>query len=178
MTTLDGAGPERESVEQPATASSFEAFFRSEWPRAVALSLALTGDPATAEDVAQDAFAAAHVNWTRISRYDSPGGWLKRVVMNKSASARRRFNADRSRAERAAARPESSVLQPPPVMAGEVWSEVRKLPRRQAQLVALVYVDGESVAEAARVLGISDSAAATHLRRARGRLQAMLGDHR
>jgi RNA polymerase sigma-70 factor (ECF subfamily) len=48
-----------------------------------------------------------------------------------------------------------------------VWAEVRRLPRRQAQVVALRYVLDLELREIADVLGCSVGAVKTHLNRAR-----------
>jgi RNA polymerase sigma-70 factor (ECF subfamily) len=56
-----------------------------------------------------------------------------------------------------------------------VWEAVRALPRRQAQVVALVYLEDLSVAETAAVLGCGEGTVKTHLRRARSSLAQRLG---
>ena len=53
---------------------------------------------------------------------------------------------------------------------GQLWATVRRLPNRQGQLAALVYVEGLTLANAADVLGIAVPTAKTHLARARARL--------
>jgi RNA polymerase sigma-70 factor (ECF subfamily) len=58
----------------------------------------------------------------------------------------------------------------------EVWDAVRRLPRRQTQVIALVYLDGLSVEEAGEVLGCSGGTVKTHLRRGRETLGRKLGD--
>lgn len=49
-------------------------------------ALALTSDNRAAEDLTQDAFLAAKSNWNRISAYDRPDLWVRRVVINLSAA--------------------------------------------------------------------------------------------
>ncbi len=44
----------------------FDDFYRSEFPAVVGLAYALSGSRAGAEDLAQEAFLAAHSNWGRI----------------------------------------------------------------------------------------------------------------
>jgi RNA polymerase sigma-70 factor (ECF subfamily) len=69
------AGYEASSLK-PATV---EALFRQSYkPIVQALALAC-GDLAAAEDATQDAFAQAWRRWDRISRYDNPGAWVRRV---------------------------------------------------------------------------------------------------
>ena len=61
-----------------------------------------------------------------------------------------------------------------PSPAAELWAAVRTLPKRQAQVVALHYLDGLSLAEVGSVLGVSKDSANTHLRRARQTLAEQL----
>ena len=58
----------------------------------------------------------------------------------------------------------------------DFWAEVRALPRRQAQVVALHYVYDLSVADVARTLEMSEGTAKTHLSRARTSLARVLGE--
>ena len=54
------------------------------------------------------------------------------------------------------------------------WSEVRRLPRRQAQVVALFYGYDMSVADVAATLEIATGTAKTHLHRGRQTLATRL----
>jgi RNA polymerase sigma-70 factor (ECF subfamily) len=56
----------------------------------------------------------------------------------------------------------------------ELWEEVRKLPKRQAQSVALFYVGQLTVEEIGDVLGCSPGTVKSHLFRARERLTERL----
>ena len=51
--------------------------------------------------------------------------------------------------------------------ASTFWSEVRRLPRRQAQCLALFYMYGCSVTDTAQVLGCAEGTVKTHLARGR-----------
>jgi RNA polymerase sigma-70 factor (ECF subfamily) len=54
------------------------------------------------------------------------------------------------------------------------WAEVRKLPRRQAQVVALHYVYDLGLAEIARTLGCAEGTVKVHLSRGRAALSERL----
>ena len=56
----------------------------------------------------------------------------------------------------------------------EVWAAVRRLPRRQAQAVALHYVGGLTLDEIGEALGCSTGTVKSHLHRARTRLSETL----
>ena len=59
--------------------------------------------------------------------------------------------------------------------AAEVWAAVRALPRRQAQAVALRYLDDLPLKGIGEILGCSPGTVKTHLARARKRLGDVLG---
>jgi RNA polymerase sigma-70 factor (ECF subfamily) len=55
------------------------------------------------------------------------------------------------------------------------WTEVRRLPRRQAQAIALQYVYDLGVAEIAQTLGVAEGTVKSHLFRGRAALARALG---
>ena len=57
----------------------------------------------------------------------------------------------------------------------EFWAEVRALPKRQAQALALHYLEDRPVAEVADILDCSPSTAKVHLHKGRIRLAERLG---
>ena len=153
----------RSSSDEP-----FEAFYRREYAPTVAIARGLLGTGASAEDLAQECFVAAHRHWERISGYDDPKGWLRRVLVNKATSFHRRRLVE-WRANARVGLPDESVPEISP-QSTEVWEEVRRLPRRQAQVTVLHYVDEMTVDEIAGVLECSPGAVKSHLFRARERL--------
>jgi len=153
---------------------SFSSFYASEMRSVVGLAYALSGDRATAEDLAQEAFSAAYSRWDRIGGYDNPGAFVRRVVANRSVSLfRRQLRETRALVRVFNERPPPNEPELPSP-AAELWAAVRTLPRRQAQVVALHYLDGVSLSEVGSILGVSKESANTHLRRARKRLAQLL----
>ena len=153
---------------------SFEAFFDAEYRRVVGLTLALCGRRALAEELAQDAFVKAYQRWTVVSTYDDPGAWVRRVAANLATSTlRRRLVEARALTRLAARRPAADE---PPLPDAGFWAAVRRLPKRQAQCVALHYLEDRSTAEVAAVLGISEATVRVHLHRARTELATTLGE--
>ena len=99
---------------------------------------------------------------------------MRTVVANNSVSWFRRAGAQ----AKALVRLGSTAADLPrlDVEAGlDLWREVRRLPRRQAQAVALVYLNGLSRREVAGVLGCSEETIKTHLSRAKRTLATRLG---
>jgi RNA polymerase sigma-70 factor (ECF subfamily) len=153
----------RSSSDEP-----FESFYRREYAATVAIARGLLGSGAPAEDLAQECFVAAHRNWDRISGYEDPKGWLRRVLVNRATSFHRRRVVEWKAMARVGI-PDEALPEISP-QATEVWDEVRRLPTRQAQVTVLHYVDQMSVDEIAAVLGCSPGAVKSHLHRARTRL--------
>jgi RNA polymerase sigma-70 factor (ECF subfamily) len=164
-----------ELTDRTEPGSAFEEFFRSEYRRVVGLALALCGRPAVAEELAQDAFVSAYRHWDRVGGYDDPGAWVRRVVVNLATSALRR----RSREVRALTRLASRREPEQALFAGdddEFWRAVRSLPRRQAQCVALRYVEDRTTEEVAVILGIAVPTVRVHLHAARASLASRFGE--
>jgi RNA polymerase sigma-70 factor, ECF subfamily len=157
---------------------AFEHFYEREYHSLVSLGYALTGSWPAAEDLAQEAFLAAHQAWQRISRYDQPGAWVRRVAANRAVSLRRRQLAEARSLLRLAGRRllggEADQTQDAEE-AADFWRAVRTLPRRQAQAVALFYLEGWPTAQIAGVLGCSDATVRAHLHKGRLRLARWLG---
>lgn len=161
--------------EDSTETSSFVEFYRREYPSVAGFAYVLTGDHAAAEDLAQDAFLAARQAWPKICRYDQPGAWVRRVLVNQSRTRFRRLTRERKAIARLTPSRDGS---PPPGLRAEfvdVWREVRKLPKRQAQVIALTYLDGLSLEEIGTVLECSPLTAKTHLHRGRRTLARALG---
>lgn len=172
-------GPEGVRPLAVSVGETFETFYAREYRPLVGLTYVLSGSRAAAEDLAQDAMAATYRRWSRVSAMDSPTGYLRRTAANLAASAVRRRVAEgkallRLTGQRATPAAELPVLPPDD---DAFWAEVRRLPRRQAQAVALRYLYDCPVLEVAAVMGISEGAAKSHLHRARTTLTSVLGLH-
>lgn len=159
---------EEEGETVDADDASFDAFYRSEYAAVVRLAYTLTGRQDRAEDLAEDGFLAAHDRWSKMSRYEDPAGWVRRVVTNRCVSSGRRYLTQRRLIARLSRqRPPDPTLPDP---AEELWAEVRKLPRRQAQVLALVFLEDRSIDDVAQTLGCGEETVRTHLRRGRSTL--------
>jgi RNA polymerase sigma-70 factor (sigma-E family) len=150
-----------------------DALYRREYRSVVALAYGLSGSRSGAEELAQEAFLEAHRAWDRISTYDDPAAWVRRVVVNRSVSQVRRRVAEARALTRVMGRRELPAALPD--SDAEFWRAVRRLPRRQAQAVALHYLDDLSVADVAAILEISPDTVKVHLHRGRRALADTLG---
>jgi RNA polymerase sigma-70 factor (ECF subfamily) len=158
---------------EPAPDTSFEALYRSDFVAVAALAYALSGSRVGAEELAQDAFLAAHRRWSRISAYDDPGAWVRRVVVNRSVSALRRRGAEARALARLAGQRRP---QPEPLAEDDeaFWRAVRALPRRQAQAMTLHYLEDRPVEVVAAILGCAPATVRVHLHRGRRALATTL----
>ncbi|MFT3852829.1 MAG: sigma-70 family RNA polymerase sigma factor [Ilumatobacteraceae bacterium] len=159
-----------------AIAVDFEHFYADTCRDALALARALTGSWTDAEDLVQDAYAAAHRNWPKLQAYDEPAAWIRRVLLNRSASRWRRLGREVAALTRLGGRRETDPDATPDPADGSLWRVVATLPRQQVRVVALYYVADLGVAEIAAELGCSTGTVKTHLSRARAALRPLLGD--
>jgi RNA polymerase sigma-70 factor, ECF subfamily len=148
----------------------FEHFYEREYAGLVRLALVLSGSRYAAEDIAQDALLAAWRDWRRI---DQPLAWTRRVVANLAASSVRRRLIEARALARVAARRQVLVAELPAEPAA-FWAAVRTLPKRQAQAVALYYLEDLPVAEIAATLGTAEGTVRASLHKARAALARRL----
>jgi len=151
----------------------FDRFYTREFPLMVNIAYAMSGSRMAAEDLAQDAMIAAFRRWEEVGRLDRPGAWVRRVVLNRAASAYHRRMAE----ARALLRLAPLRGEPPAglsVESDEFWEAVRRLPRRQAQAVVLHYLEESPLADIADAMGCSVNTVKVHLFRGRRSLAESL----
>jgi RNA polymerase sigma factor (sigma-70 family) len=159
----DRAEPVARAVDESGT---FDAFAQRERAALVAFGWSLTGSLPAAEELAQEALAAAWAAWDRVGGFDKPGAWARKVVTNRAATRRRGAGREARALGRLWSGRATDQIELPRNDA-ELWGLVRRLPERQAQVVALHYVDDRSVAEIAKLLDCTEGTVKTHLHRAR-----------
>jgi RNA polymerase sigma factor (sigma-70 family) len=153
---------------------NFDAFYESQFHTVLRVVGGITPNLGVANEVTQEAFLAAHRHWSKVSGYDRPELWVRRVAINRALSFRRRAANEAAALAHIVLRREPGVASTS--LDSDVWAEVRRLPGRQASMIALVYIDDLSIPEAAEVLGISVPTAKTHLQRARRTLADRLNE--
>jgi len=142
----------------------FEAFFRAAFPKAVAVARRVTGEHAAAEDAAIEALAKAHLRWQRIGPAPWREGWVIRVAVNEAI---RRLPRATPRAGGDVASDNAWTGDPAEeiVLRQTLTAALRRLPRRQREVVVLRYLAGLSETQVAEMLDISRGTVKTHLRR-------------
>jgi RNA polymerase sigma factor (sigma-70 family) len=151
----------------------FEHFYLQEYPKVVKLAYALSGSRVGAEDIAQEAFLRAYRDWDRVGSYEHQAAWVRRVAANLATSGLRQRLVEARALARLAARREPA-LDPLPADNADFWRAVRALPHRQAQAVALYYLEDRSIQQTAVVLGCAEGTVRAHLAKARRTLARRL----
>jgi RNA polymerase sigma-70 factor (ECF subfamily) len=148
----------------PESQPTFEMLFSREYQPVVRSMYAFTGDRAAAEDLAQEAFARLFQAWDRISSYERPDAWVRRVAINLALSARRR--------RRYLRRPEP--VPGPSTEPLDVRRAILQLPGMQRAVVVLYYLEDRPISDVAQIVGCAESTVRVHLHRARHRLGGLL----
>ena len=151
--------------------TDFDRAFVEHYERLVRTLTVVAGDRESAEDAVQEAFVRAHLRWNRISRYDDPVGWIRRVAINRLRDDHRKRRTGRNVMLRLASRAQVEHCDPE---LDEFDRILASLPRQQRATTALFYVDGLGVAEIAATLGIAEGSVKSHLFDARQRLRPIL----
>jgi len=154
-TTSPEAGAETTWIVAPlndAAGHDFETFYAAHYRTLVGLGIVLCGDKGVAEDLTQEAFVKVHRHWDRLTSYDDPLAWTRRVLANSATSRGGRAATEARPRVRLRVR-RTPDLDLPEADRG-MWDLVRALPRRQAQVLALRYWDDLSNDQIAQVLDI------------------------
>lgn len=151
--------------------------FRRHHLELVRLALVMVGDLQTAEDVVQDCFERLYASWPRVREPERALAYARSAVLNGCRSVHRRSAVARRHAPRLAVRADAAAADTASVTDRlQLAAELRKLPRRQREVLVLRYYAGLSVTEIAATLGISAGNVRACLSRGLARLAAEIGD--
>jgi RNA polymerase sigma-70 factor (sigma-E family) len=154
------------STDAPA---GFDRAFDGLFVLAYRVAFRILGERGDAEDVAQEALARALVRWSRLA--DRPEGWVTTVATN--------LAIDRIRRRRTQATP---MIGPVAVVDRhlperiDLANALRRLPKRQREVVVLRYLADWSEADVAVELGCSVGAVKSHGSRGLCALRERLGE--
>lgn len=151
----------------------FREFVSEQWGLLTRMAYLLTGDRGAAEDLVQSALEKTHRRWGRILRKDTPGVYVRRVMVNTAISWRRRrrvvevplLEDDATSAPDAYDRAENRH---------QLLGALRRLPPRMRAVLVLRYFEDLSEADIARVLGCSTGTVKSQASRGLDRLRADL----
>jgi RNA polymerase sigma-70 factor (sigma-E family) len=157
-----------------ATDDDFRGFFAQHYERLCRLGFLLTGDPAQAEDLAQDALVRTWRRWRLVRKPDNPETYARKVLVNRHRSLLRRALVEARYRYRYRDRPNQGYSHEHREDAIVLWAATRRLPLRQRAVLVLRYYEDLSEAEIARVLGIPVGTVKTLARRGLARLRRSL----
>lgn len=168
---LDGPAP------TASGAVTLEDLYRAHRMRLVRLALLLVDEPATAEDVVQEAFTGLHRHWGNLRDAAAAVGYLRTAVVNGSRSVlrRRKTARDYTPPHPVNARSAESLA----MLTAEhqaVVSALSQLPPRQREVLVLRYYGDLSEAEIAEAAGISKGTVKSTASRALDALQKIMAD--
>ena len=132
---------------------TFEEFAASRLPAVLAFAAMLTGQRATAEDIAQEVLTRACARWDKIGGLDRPEFYVRKMVLNEFLSWRRRSGRLILAGDAAAAAQSTSDLADQYADRSALLAEISKLPRRQRAVLVLRYYEDRSDAQIAELLG-------------------------
>jgi len=154
-----------------AEAASLEALYTAH-AAALARVLRAAGLP-DATDAVQEAFVQAVVHWRKVSTYDDPLAWIRRVAINRGLNRRRaRLRRDALTERIATTSLAYSFESPDPD--GELADLIVALPQQQRLALSLYYFADLPVAEVADAMQLSEGTVKYHLHAARAALARAL----
>jgi RNA polymerase sigma factor (sigma-70 family) len=162
----------REGSAGDSRTGDLQALYVATYPMLVRTLRCIVDDRSQAEDIVQEAFVQLVRHWNKVSAYDEPGAWLRRVAIRMAVKESRRSRLRPVR-ERQSQPPPPEV---PAVSDPALLAAVRELPARQRAVVALFYLEDRPMEQVAELLGCSQSTGWVHLHRARRALAERLGE--
>ncbi len=144
------------------SAGEFAWFYQSSKDGCLRAVLATVDDRHLAEDLVAEGFVRALMAWRTVRQHPAPGAWVVRTALNTRISWWRRRRRELPLAGYDAPAPPG----PEPVMDAALLAELRRLPPRQREVIALrVFLDLDTQTTAA-VLGIAPGTVGAHLSQA------------
>ena len=131
------------------------------------------GSRQLAEDITQETYLRAVVQWRNGRRPENALAWLQTVARNLLLNHYRRKSPESLDASRVAGVLETEPVESPDAAALVYWGLAR-LRRRPARLLEAFYIEGKSMRTIAGDLGLSERAVEGRLRRARQALKNRL----
>ncbi len=166
LTITTAAAMEAAAVDEVAT--SFDAFYRDRYVAMVRLATLLVDHVEVAEEIVQEAFAAAYLRWRRL---DTPAGYVRAAVVNRSRDALRW-----RRRRRAVTVNDRVVDAPEPV--DHVRAAIAALPVPQRTAVVLRFYEDLTVDAIADAMGTRPGTVKSLLHRGIAALREEIRDER
>ena len=131
---------------------------------------ALVGDLTEAQDLVQEAFSRAWERWAKITAYEDPVGWVRRVAWNLAASRWRRMRS----ATAFLRRQTTAVMDGPGPDRVALVRAMADIPLDQRRALVLYHMADLPVPEIAAQCGVAEGTVRSWLHRGRAALAARL----
>ena len=155
-----------------ASELEFDQFYAAHFASLAMQLYAYAGDRAEAQDIAQEAFCRAWQHWAKVSAYEDPLGWTRRIAWRLAISRWRRAKVALTFARRQRL---ESVPEPSPDRVA-LTRALATLPEAHRRAVVLHYLSGLQVAEIAEQEGVAVGTVKSWLHRGRAALAVQLGE--
>ncbi|MGN6752229.1 MAG: SigE family RNA polymerase sigma factor [Intrasporangium sp.] len=152
--------------------ADFTAYVRARQRHFVRFAFLLTGDPHSAEDLVQSAFARVYRKWSSIT--GSPDAYVRTVIVNEHRSWWRRTWRHREVTSSELVAHQEPVAPPDLHADGDLWAQIATLPRQQRAVIVLRYYEDLTEAQTAAVLGCSVGTIKSHSSRALATLRVQM----
>lgn len=149
------------------------ALYAASYPRLVAVVGAIARSRSDAEEAVQDAFVRLVVEWPKVSLYDDPEAWVRRVALGFLSNRRRKVRNFLRALSRLGVPPD---VPPPDGNGVDVARALDRLPRGQREALVL-FQTGLSVEQIARELDVAPGTVKARLSRGRAALAEQLRDY-
>ncbi len=146
----------------------YAGFFHREFPKVVRTVYLVVRDHGRAEELSQEAFIQLLRHWTKVSSYDRPEAWVRRVAIRLAArsAGRERLRSMLERVATVAPRTEEG--------GADLTEALRQLSISQRAAIVLHYYEDRSIEEVAEILGCSANTVKSHLHRGRKQAQGVV----
>lgn len=169
------------SVDERLNApDDFETWVSSRVPALLRYALLVTGNSEDAQDVVQDALAAAWTKWPRVRESRDVDAYVRRMIANANIS---RWRRSRRREILMPDPPSREFTHAAIELAGPaspaddpMWTACLSLPRRQRAALVLRFYEDLSFAEIAEILDCREATARSHVHRGLAALRALIDD--
>lgn len=153
--------------------ATFDEFYAAHFGMLVVqLRAAMGGDLTDAQDVVQEAFCRSWDHWDKLTSYDDPIAWVRRVAWNIAFSRWRRLRTARKYVHHL--RPEPVAGPGPDRVA--LSAALARLPLDQRRAVILYYLGDLPISAIAQECDVPESTIRSRLHRARAALLQHLND--
>jgi RNA polymerase sigma-70 factor, ECF subfamily len=153
----------------------FEEFYQANYIRLVGVLFAVLGDRQEAEDAVQEAFARAFARWPRLSGYDLPETWVRRVALRIAIDSGRLVRRRLTTSARLMAGGHVETREPADALPlTPVGRALMRLPLREREMLVLHYVADMSVDQISADRGLPTGTVKDRLAAGRRRLEREL----